>query len=136
MTITLNKVQYLPKDLEPEILYVSVEFKVAGHLCPCGCGNKIITPLGPNEWSFTETDGKATLYPSIGNWQLPCRSHYWIYHGMIEWSYPWSDRQIKAGAKYEQKKIAAYYRQRARKRTKQSLYAKMFGWLTKNKSQY
>jgi hypothetical protein len=21
---------------------------------------------------------KATLMPSIGNWQLPCQSHYWI----------------------------------------------------------
>lgn len=74
--IKLLKVKYLPKDLEQEILYVSEEFGIAGHLCPCGCKNKIMTPLDPSEWSFKERNNKPTLYPSIGNWQLPCRSHY------------------------------------------------------------
>ena len=74
-TIKLLHVEFLPKELELGILYVSREYGVAGHLCPCDCGSKIITPLGPTEWKFSESKGEATLYPSIGNWQLPCRSH-------------------------------------------------------------
>src|SRR5688572_27803500 len=100
--IKLLLVQYLPKELEAGVLYVSKEFGVAGHLCPCGCGNKIITPLGSNEWSFTEYKGKPTLYPSLGNWQLPCKSHYWITEGEIEWSYQWTDEKIKEGYRYEE----------------------------------
>jgi uncharacterized protein DUF6527 len=45
--ITLERVKYLPRELAPVILYVSEEFGVAGHLCACGCGNKVVTPLGP-----------------------------------------------------------------------------------------
>lgn len=82
--IKLLKVHYLPKELKEGFLYVSNEFGVAGHLCPCGCKNKIITPLDPTEWSFKEVDDKPTLFPSIGNWQLPCKSHYWITNGLIE----------------------------------------------------
>lgn len=94
--IILLRVQYLPRVLQPGILYVSHDFNVAGHICPCGCGSKVITPLGISEWSLDEANGSATLYPSIGNWQLPCRSHYWIRNGSIEWSYQFDDEQIKA----------------------------------------
>lgn len=94
--IILLRVQYLPRVLQPGILYVSHDFNVAGHICPCGCGSKVITPLGISEWSLDEANDSATLYPSIGNWQLPCRSHYWIRNGSIEWSYQFDDEQIKA----------------------------------------
>ncbi|MBA3665828.1 MAG: hypothetical protein H0W61_16725 [Bacteroidetes bacterium] len=107
--IKLLHVKFLPKDLEPEILYVSQEYGVAGHLCPCGCGSKIITPLGRTEWSFSESKGEATLYPSIGNWQLPCRSHYWIRNGKIKKSYQWSDAQIKKGREREEAERNSHY---------------------------
>ncbi len=107
--IKLLKVHYLPKELEEGFLYVSEEFGVAGHLCPCGCKNKIITPLDKTEWSFKEIMNKPTLYPSIGNWQLPCKSHYWIIEGIIEWSYPWSEEQIIEGREAEDEKRKAYY---------------------------
>jgi hypothetical protein len=81
--IILQRVKYLPRDLAPGTLYVSEEFSVAGHLCACGCGNKVITPLAPAEWIFAERAGRPTLHPSIGNWQLPCRSHYVIANGQI-----------------------------------------------------
>ena len=55
------------------VLYVSEKYAVAGHLCACGCGNKVITPLRPEEWSFTEHNGLPSLWPSIGNWQLERR---------------------------------------------------------------
>jgi len=84
--LRLQRVHYMPKELEPGILYVSEEFDVAGHICACGCGNEVMTPLGPTEWSFAESSDGPSLTPSIGNWQLPCKSHYWISGGKIEWS--------------------------------------------------
>lgn len=107
--IKLLYVEYLPKVLEPKILYVSKEFRVAGHLCPCGCGNKIITPLGHLEWKLSENKGEATLYPSIGNWQLPCQSHYWIRKGKIKWSHSWSNERIENGRKAEEESRKQFY---------------------------
>lgn len=109
INLKLLHVEYLPKELEPEILYVSKEFGVAGHLCPCGCGNKIITPLGRREWKFSENKGQATLYPSIGNWQLPCRSHYWIRNGKIKWSYSWDDEKIMKKRMEEEERSKEHY---------------------------
>lgn len=107
--LKLLHVDYLPKELEPEILYVSKEFGVSGHLCPCGCGSKIITPLGQTEWRFSESKGKGTLYPSIGNWQLPCRSHYWIRKGKIKWSLQWSDERIAESRDSEESRRKLHY---------------------------
>ena len=85
-TIKLERVQYIPKQLSPGILYVTERYSVAAHLCACGCGNKVVTPLGPVEWSLSENGDLPSLWPSIGNWQLPCRSHYIISHGQINWA--------------------------------------------------
>jgi hypothetical protein len=99
----------MPKVLEAGLLYVSEEFEVAGHLCACGCGNKVITPLGPTEWSFTEEDGEPTLSPSIGSWQLPCQSHYWITAGRVMWASKWTQEQIERGRKAEEEALREYY---------------------------
>jgi hypothetical protein len=108
-TLSLQRVKYIPRDLSPGILYVSNEYAVAGHLCACGCGEKVITPLGPAEWTFSERDGRPTLRPSIGNWQLPCRSHYVITDGRIQWAAQWSDAQVAVGRRAEQQRRQAYY---------------------------
>jgi hypothetical protein len=129
--IKLLKVQYLPIELEPGILYVSEEFEVAGHLCPCGCGSKIITPLGHTEWSFSEYKGKGTLYPSIGNWQLPCKSHYWVTNGEIQWSYKWTEEQIEAGRRAEDMRRKMFYNNKDKQRGERSFISrvikKLFG---------
>jgi hypothetical protein len=127
--IKLLKVHYLPKELEEGFLYVSIEFGVAGHLCPCGCKNKIITPLDSTEWTFKEVNNKPTLFPSIGNWQLPCKSHYWITDGVIEWSYQWSNKQIKEGRKAEDKKRKSHYDRLKRKDSNDSLFKRLGVWL-------
>lgn len=129
--IKLLKVHYLPNELEEGLLYVSEEFGVAGHLCPCGCKNKIITPLDKTEWSFKEIMNKPTLYPSIGNWQLPCKSHYWIIEGTIEWSYPWSEEQIIEGREAEEEKRKAYYDNLEKKQVKKSRIKQIFDWIHK-----
>ena len=101
MNIRIEYVEYMPKVLSQGVLYVSREFNTAAHLCPCGCGSKIRTPLTPTEWRLTVNSLGPTLRPSIGNWQLPCRSHYLITNGSIVWSNQWTDVQIAAGAKRE-----------------------------------
>lgn len=107
--IALERVKYLPRELLPGVLYVSQEYAVAGHLCACGCGNKVVTPLGPAEWAFLERDGCPTLRPSIGSWQLPCRSHYVITDGRIHWAPQWSDAEVTAGRRAEVQRRQAYY---------------------------
>ena len=109
MRIELQRVHYMPKDLKPGVLYVSEEFGAAAHLCPCGCGSKVRTPLGPTEWALEETDNGPTLCPSVGNWQKPCQSHYWIYRGEVKWSTAWTPEQIVAGRRYEEKRRQTYF---------------------------
>lgn len=122
-TIELKRVTYLPKELAPGILYVSDEYAVAGHLCACGCGNKVITPLGPTEWSFTEQNGRPSLWPSIGSWQLPCRSHYVIAAGQIMPAGQWTEAQIAAGRHSEELRRQAYY---AEKDSERSLWRRFW----------
>lgn len=107
--ISLRHVQYIPKELEPGVLYVADEYGAAAHLCPCGCGSKIRTPLHPTEWSLEETASGPTLFPSVGNWQQPCRSHYWIEKGVIRWSNQWTEKQILAGRRGEEQGKNTYY---------------------------
>jgi hypothetical protein len=109
MKLRLQRVHYMPKILEPGVLYVSEEFGAAAHLCPCGCGTKVRTPLGPTDWTLQETVNGPTLFPSIGNWQLPCRSHYLIKEGRIVWCTQWTPEQIAAGRLAEEKRSRAYY---------------------------
>lgn len=74
----------IPAVPEAETLYISMEYQTAVHLCACGCGIKVVTPLGPNDWILTY-DGTVTLSPSVGNGQQPCRSHYFIRGDEIVW---------------------------------------------------
>jgi hypothetical protein len=99
----------MPSELSGGILYVSSEYAVAGHLCACGCSTKVITPLGPAEWTYSERSGCPTLFPSIGNWQLPCRSHYFITEGRIQWADQWSTAQVAAGRRAEEQRRQAHY---------------------------
>lgn len=80
-TVFTKSIPALP---EAETLYVSMEYQTAVHLCACGCGFKVVTPLGPHDWVLI-FDGTVTLRPSVGNGQLPCRSHYYIRNDLIDW---------------------------------------------------
>jgi len=109
MKIKLQRVHYMPKELEQGVLYSSEEFGAGAHLCACGCGSKIRTPLGPTEWTIEETRKGPTLYPSVGNWQQACQSHYWIYRGEIIWADKWTPEQIATGRLNEEQNRRAYY---------------------------
>ena len=82
--ITPRRVDSIPDDLEDGILYISHKYQVAVHLCCCGCGGEVVTPLDHEGWHLTEENG-ATLSPSIGNFSFPCRSHYFIRRNRVEW---------------------------------------------------
>jgi hypothetical protein len=136
MKFEIQHVKYMPKTLQSGVLYVSREFETAAHLCACGCGLKVRTPLGPTEWALEETPPGPSLYPSIGNWQQPCQSHYWITRGEVIWAPKWSPEQIVAGRQAEQRMAHAYYEARnqvrvgsIRKfwRSLQQLFADLFG---------
>lgn len=127
MKIRLQRVHYMPKELEPGVLYVSEEFSAAAHLCPCGCGSKIRTPLGPTEWALEETESGPTLRPSIGNWQQVCQSHYWIYRGKVIWSNKWTAKQIAAGRRREEARRRDYYYALDRQQGKMA--RRFWGWV-------
>lgn len=127
MKIKLRRVEYMPKDLQPGMLYVAEEFGAAAHLCPCGCGVKIRTPLGPTEWSLRETKRGPTLYPSVGNWQQACQSHYWIEDGEIIWAEKWTPTEIAAGRRREEAHRHAQYD--PRRREKRSRLSDWLKWL-------
>jgi hypothetical protein len=119
----------MPKELEPGKLYFSEEFGVSGHLCACGCGNKIILPIGPVEWSITAEGDKPTLHPSVGNWELPCKSHYWIENGVVEWSTEWSEEQVIAGRVAEERRRKLYFDNLSQKRRKPTMFSRLIEWL-------
>ncbi|SRR6266403_1306391 len=105
----LKHVHYMPSELQPGVLYVSDEFEIAAHLCACGCEAKVRTPLDHTEWKLEETTDGPSLYPSIGNWQLPCQSHYWIRNGQTIWAPSWTPEEIAEGRRCEIARREAYY---------------------------
>jgi len=84
-----------PRPLSAGVLYISVQFSTAAHLCACGCDREVVTPLSPRQWVLT-FDGTVSMWPSIGNWAFPCKSHYVIDHGAIRWQRTFNDREIEA----------------------------------------
>lgn len=127
MRFELRRVHYMPKDPKPGILYFSKEFDIAIHLCACGCGSKIKTPIGVTEWSITETGSGPTLRPSIGNWQEACQSHYLITRGDVAWAEKWTPEAIAADRHYEQIRRYDYFA--ARDRERGGVLSRLWCWI-------
>lgn len=89
-------VDQFPEELEAAHLYISISYKTTAHLCACGCGHEVIAPLSPAQWRFTYDGQHITLHPSIGNWNIPCQSHYWISNGQIRWASLFTPERIRA----------------------------------------
>ena len=77
--------EFIPETLSQGKLYISEKYNTAVHLCACGCGNKVVTPLKHGFWSMIKKDDLITLRPSIGSFNLPCKSHYFITKNKVEW---------------------------------------------------
>ena len=107
-------VEQLPDLLDPGLLYVSMKYAICAHSCACGCGKKVFTPLGLNDWQLYYDGETITLTPSIGNYSFLCHSHYFIRKNRIVWVNDSDDNQADKPKK-------------KRKRTK---WGKLFGkWL-------
>jgi len=102
-------VEFIPEELKAGVIYISIEFGTVAHNCACGCGSETVTPLSPREWSLTYNGESVTLYPSIGNWSLPCKSHYWIRNGEVVWAETWTEKEIQAGRNFESGEQIRYY---------------------------
>jgi hypothetical protein len=96
-------VHYIPEQLEPGVIYISMDYATAAHSCCCGCGEQVITPFTPTDWKLTFDGETVSLWPSIGNWNFRCRSHYIIRNSRVLGAEPWSDRKVEYG-RHEDKK--------------------------------
>jgi hypothetical protein len=90
-------VEFIPPTLEQGVLYISIVYRTAQHLCICGCGERVVTPFTPSDWSITFNGATVTLNPSIGNWNFKCKTHYWITNNKIIIARRWSDYEIQKG---------------------------------------
>ncbi len=102
-------VRYVPQDLERGVLYISIEFATSVHSCCCGCGEKVVAPFGPTDWKMTFDGESVSLHPSIGNWMLECRSHYFIEHDRVIEARPWSDDEVRAELRRDRASKARVY---------------------------
>jgi hypothetical protein len=101
-------VEFIPKELKENKLFISIPYATVVHLCLCGCGERVVTPLSPTDWRFVFDGETISLSPSIGNWSFNCQSHYWIEHSRILWSDRWSKAKIEAGRARDQKVKRSY----------------------------
>ena len=78
-------------ELEDGVLYVLPHCNCAIHKCMCGCKDVVVLAIDENNgkepyfWGWTYTDGNVSITPSVGNFQFPCKSHYFLQHGKVKW---------------------------------------------------
>ena len=107
--ITPEFVDEIPRELDPGKLYVCCRYRAVKHLCACGCGVAINTPLHPTGWTLICDGVSVSLWPSIGNWSEKCQSHYWIRNSKIQWAPKWSKRRILKGRKARESELDRYF---------------------------
>jgi hypothetical protein len=90
-------VEFIPKNREEGVVYVSMKYATAVHNCLCGCGLKVVTPISPVGWRLIYDGETISLSPSIGSWEFPCRSHYFIRHNNVLWAGTMSKERIERG---------------------------------------
>lgn len=84
MRYVYQAVGRIPKPLSNGVVYHAEEFEVGALLCACGCGHRV-SLLVPDSHQITSEDGLATVRPSIAVCDAPCKSHYYITAGRVEW---------------------------------------------------
>jgi len=96
-------VRAIPDILEPDMLYISLDYVTTSHLCACGCGAEVVLPLHPTKWRMTFDGASVSMAPSIGSRTLPCRSHYWIDKGRVRWSNKMNDDDFQRALNRDQR---------------------------------
>lgn len=122
MTDTFHPVfvDEIPEGLAPHTLYICIPYATAMHLCACGCGNEVVTPLTPVDWRLS-FNGRVSLSPSIGNWSFLCRSHYWITDERVHWSNAWDDERIERNRARDRRAKDAFFAESTRDEEPQPL---------------
>jgi Family of unknown function (DUF6527) len=118
-------VEFIPRNLDPGVFYISRRFRTGSHLCCCGCSTKIVTPFRPTEYTLTETGKSITIRPSIGNWNFPCRSHYLITGSRVVWVGAMSQEEIDFGRKRDEQDKDRYFR----RQPEPTLYRRIRLWV-------
>jgi hypothetical protein len=137
MSGRLNRVEwrfvdYIPEELEPGVIYIAPEYGAVIHLCLDGCGERISTPLSPAQWAITFDGETISLWPSVGNWDLPCRSHYIIRKNQVIWAKDWDDDTIAAGARRDRRAVERHFtsdvaQESAARPARRSIFNSVFG---------
>jgi hypothetical protein len=73
----------------------------------------VVTPLSPVDWTLTFDGKTVSLDPSIGSWDLPCQSHYWIKRGVVRWAARWSREEIESGRARDRGDVEKYFEVKA-----------------------
>jgi len=95
MTFKYLAVEKIPKQLDPDVVYHNQDFELAAFLCACGCGHRV-TLLVPDSHQVFSNRGLASVTPSIAVCDAPCKSHYFITDGRVEWLPAFSAAQASA----------------------------------------
>lgn len=109
LVVAYKFVEFIPEDLEEQTLYISIAYCTAVHKCCCGYGREVVTPLSPTAWKLIFDGKTVSLHPSIGNWSLPCRSHYFITNNKVVWAPRWTEKQIAKGRAREARARQRFY---------------------------
>jgi hypothetical protein len=125
IVLAYDFVEYIPEVLSERKLYISITYATALHKCCCGCGREVVTPLSPTGWKLTFDGKSVSLYPSIGNWSLPCQSHYFVTNNKVVWAPRWTKQPIADGRVQEVKTKEMYF-----STSKQSLSQKIKRWFS------
>ncbi|WP_373432580.1 DUF6527 family protein [Geothrix sp. 21YS21S-2] len=86
-----------------------MRFATASHKCCCGCGNVVVTPIRPTDWTLIFDGRGVSLYPSIGNWGFKCQSHYWIRCNQVVWAQRMSPSAIVEGREHDRQAKEAFF---------------------------
>lgn len=102
-------VQAVPAQLEEGKLYISMEYGSINHLCACGCGSEVVTPLHPARWAIFYDGDAVSLWPSVGSFDLPCRSHYVIERNHVVWHPSWSEGAARDGMERDRREVELFH---------------------------
>lgn len=98
-----------PDEPQSGVFYYSEDFRSSLHLCACGCERRVVLPIKPAGWRMDVGDAGVSLYPSVGNREFDCRSHYLIRDGAVIWLTSMSDREVAASRRLDQQHIRAVH---------------------------
>ena len=108
-TFRLARCVHFPDRPDPGTFYYSDEFRSSLHLCACGCGRHVVLPIKPAGWRMNASGVGVSLYPSVGNREFDCRSHYLIQDGVVVWLAEMSDHEVAASRDRDRNYIRAVH---------------------------